>query len=460
MIVNEKLDIGYLKLICKRYQREVNIMVTDSGTKIPKSRWLHIIPPAMLVYIVAFMDRTNIGFAIAGGMDKALGMTATLSGLAAGIFFIGYLSLQVQGAQMAERGSAKKFITWTIVAWGGLAVLSGFVQNFTQLLIIRFLLGVAEGGVWPAILTILSHWFPNEERGRANAYFLMNVPIASIVTGPLSGWIVSTYSWRHVFVIEGIVAFVLMFIWLPLISDRPSEAKWIAKEEKDWIETKLREEQEALGGNKSEKVPFSKVISNGNVWKLSIIYCCFCIGVYGFALWLPTILKDITKSGMTGVGLLSAVPYIGCIIGLYVWAKLADKTMNRRFFTAIGLLIFAICLVLSVVFKSNTWMSFIFLIGCGVMFQAPSSTFWTMLPLLFDSDMSASTRGVVNGIGNLGGFIGPYLVGMLTTMFSQGVGLYTLAGFMVLGFLLTMTLPGVTTGSDLKSNLPKNEVDV
>ena len=432
-------------------------MDTSFEKKIPNGRWLHIIPPAMLVYIVAFMDRTNIGFAIAGGMDKDLAMTATLSGIAAGIFFIGYLSLQVKGAQIAERGSAKKFIAWTILAWGGLAVLSGFVQDFNQLLIIRFLLGVAEGGVWPAILTILGHWFPNEERGRANAYFIMNVPIASIITGPLSGFIIASFSWRYVFIIEGAIALILMVIWLPLISDRPSEAKWISKEERDYIEGKLREEQEALGGNKKEKIPFKKVLSDINVWKFSIIYCCFCIGVYGFALWLPTILKNLTGSGMTGVGLLSSVPYIGCIFGLLIWAKLSDKSMNRRFYTALGMAIFAACLVLSVVFKDNVWLSFTFLIGCGVFFQAPSSTFWTMVPLLFPSDSAASSRGFINGIGNLGGFIGPYLLGFLATTFNQGVGMYTLAGFMFLGVAVTMTLPKVTAGVGHEKNLKSVE---
>lgn len=281
----------------------------------------------------------------------------------------------------------------------------------------------------------------------------MNAPIASIITGPISGLIIATMSWRYVFIIEGAIALVLMIIWLPLISDRPSEAKWISKEEKDYIEGKLREEQEALGAGKKEKISFKKVLSDINVWKFSVIYCCFCIGVYGFALWLPTILKNLTGSGMTAVGFLSAIPYIGCIVGLYIWAKLSDKSLNRRFYTALGMLIFAACLVLSVVFKDNVWLSFTFLIGCGVFFQAPSSTFWTMVPLLFPSDSAASSRGFINGVGNLGGFIGPYLLGFLATTFNQGVGMYTLAAFMVLGVVVTMTLPKVTAGVDLKLNV-------
>ena len=285
----------------------------------------------------------------------------------------------------------------------------------------------------------------------------MNVPIASIVTGPLSGFIVSTYGWRNVFIIEGAIAIILLFIWFPLISDRPGDAKWISKEEKDYIESKLREEQELLKGKEVAKVSLGKLLTNVNMWKLIVIYMCFCIGTYGFALWLPTLLKTLTHSGMTGVGLLSAIPYAGTIIGLYVFAQLSDRTMNRRLYTAIPLLAFGICLMLSVVFKNNVWVSFAFLIGCGVFFQAPSSTFWTMPPLLFESDMAASSRGIINGLGNLGGFLGPYLVGFLTTLFNSGVGIYTLAGFMVIGFLVTMTLPEKTAGTNTKSRLSKSQ---
>lgn len=164
-----------------------------STEAIPAKRWGRIIPPAILVYIFGFMDRTNIGFAMAGGMSDALQMTATLSGLAAGIFFIGYMVLQVPGGHIAETGNAKKFIAVSILAWSAICTSLGFVQTSTQLLVLRFLVGVAEGGVWPAILVIISHWFPSSERGRANSYFIMNVAIASIITGPISGWLVTTF---------------------------------------------------------------------------------------------------------------------------------------------------------------------------------------------------------------------------------------------------------------------------
>ena len=155
-------------------------MIETTDRPLPQARWWRIIPPAMLVYIFSFMDRTSTGFAIAGGMEKDLSLSASMAGLVAGIFFIGYVILQAPGGHWAEHYSAKKFIGVSILVWGGLTILCGFTQNALQLLIVRFLVGVAEGGVWPAMLVILSHWFPDKERGRANAFFIMNIAVASI----------------------------------------------------------------------------------------------------------------------------------------------------------------------------------------------------------------------------------------------------------------------------------------
>ncbi|WP_252317690.1 MULTISPECIES: MFS transporter [Symbiopectobacterium] len=211
---------------------------------IPNARWWHIIPATILVYIVAFMDRTNIGIAIAGGMDKDLGITSSVAGAAAGIFFFGYLFLQIPGGHFAEKASAKKFIAWTIVFWCGLAMVSGFVQNTWQLMTVRFFLGVAEGGVYPAILALIGHWFPNKERARAIAFFQMNMAIAVIITSPISGWLIQNYDWRVMFIVEGLVSLALLFIWLPLVADHPKDAKWLSAQEREWIETELRNDAE------------------------------------------------------------------------------------------------------------------------------------------------------------------------------------------------------------------------
>ncbi len=218
-------------------------MTAANSLRIPNKRWVRIIPPTIIIYIIAYMDRMNISFAIAGGMSKSLGLSMTSSGLAAGIFFFGYLLLQLPAGHIAEHGSAKRYILWTIVAWGGISLLTAFVQNAWQLVGMRFLLGVAEGGLYPAILTIISNWFPTKETGRANAFFLMSLPLSTLITNPVSGWIVANSDWRRLFIMEGCVSLALICVWLPLISDHPEQAKWISKEEKEYLVETLREEQ-------------------------------------------------------------------------------------------------------------------------------------------------------------------------------------------------------------------------
>nr|WP_295970832.1 MFS transporter [uncultured Bacillus sp.] len=413
---------------------------------IPKGRWLHIIPACVIVYIVAFLDRGNISFAIAGGMDKELGMAASISGLAAGIFFVGYLILQVPGGHIAEKGNAKKFIAWTIAAWGGLAILNGFVQSTNQLLLVRFLLGVAEGGVYPAILTIISHWFPSEEQGRANAYFQMNVAIANIIAGPLSGFIIQATGWRELFIIEGVLSLALIFVWLPLISNRPSEAKWISKEELEWIEGKIAEDQASIKGGSQRKVSMGELFKNINMVKLIAIYFFMQIGFYGFSLWLPTLLKSISSGGMGTIGLLSAAPYIMCIVGQYVFANLCDKTQNRKLYTALPILGFAVCLTLATLTKNSVWVSYAFMVLCGTFLQAATGPFWTLPSNLFPAEVAGAGRGIINALGNLGGFVGPYMVGFIIQYMNQSAGTYSLVFFLLLGVVLVFTIPSSVNG--------------
>lgn len=414
---------------------------TLTTKKIPNKRWLHIIPPILLVYIVAYMDRTNVGFAMAGGMSKELGMTASVSGIAAGIFFIGYLFLQVPGGQIAEKRSAKKFISFTIIAWGILAIASGFSRNTTQLLILRFLLGVAEGGVMPAVLTIVRHWFPSEERGRATAFVIMNNPIASIITGPLSGLILTRFTWHYVFIIEGIISLALILIWLPLISDRPETAKWISKEERDYLVERLEAEQKCMEVSQQKKTSLKDILNNKTLWKLVLIFFFVQTGVYGYTLWLPTILKNLTNTGMGQVGILSIFPYIATIIGLFVFPSLSDKSMKRKKYIVITIVGFAICLYLSVGFQHSIWLSFIMLVGCGLFLQASSAIFMTIPPAVFSSEVAGGATGLINALGNLGGFIGPFLVGLLMQVFSYSMSIYSLVISLVLAIIITFTLP-------------------
>ncbi|KAA8670811.1 MFS transporter [Clostridium sp. HV4-5-A1G] len=409
-------------------------MKTVYSKKITNERWIHILPPCIIIYIVAFIDRTNIGLAIAGGMDKTLAINSSVAGLAAGIFSIGYLILQVPGGNIAEHGSAKKFIALSIVMWSVLSIVNGFVNNSFELLVVRFLLGVAEGGVYPAILVLITHWFPDEERGRATGWFNMNYPIANIIASPISGWIMSIYSWRWVFIIEGILSFALLFIWYPLINNYPSDAKWIKKDELDWLENKLSNEKSQVERNISIQKTSNNIFTSTNLWLLVITYFCYMTGIFGYYLWLPTLIKDLTHTGIAVVGLLSIIPYIGSAMGIWFFSRLSDRTLKRKLYAVIPMVGLAASLSLSVVFKFNMWLSYIFLVFGGVFVQSYNSSFWAIPPMIFKADVAGAARGIINGMGNLGAFLGPYLLGLIMTyMKSADVGMYILAVILLIG---------------------------
>ncbi|CUH97262.1 putative membrane protein [Propionispora sp. 2/2-37] len=421
----------------------------DKGMKIPNKRWIYIIPATIILYIMTFMDRMNISFAIAGGMREDLGLSMTIAGLAAGIFFVGYMFLQIPGGYIAEHKSAKKFITFTIIGWGSLTVANGFVTEEWQLLLVRFLLGVVEGGVYPAILVILGNWFPANEIGRANAMFMTSTSLAAIITNPVSGWIVEHYHWQWLFIGEGIVSLLLIGIWLPLIEDTPEKAKWLSDAEKEYLVSTLKKEKElALEEMKKKhiKVSYKELLCNKNMWLLILIFNCGMIGAYGLNLWMPTIIKSLTKTGMTKVGLLSILPYITSIIGLYIIGYFSDKTRNRRFFTALPLICFGLGLWLSTLFSDNAWVSFIIIVVTGLFIKSMPSSFWTMVPMLFPPGSIGAIRGFINAFGNLGSFVGPYMVGLITSTYGLTYGLYSLVGALLLGAFLTIFLPAKTAG--------------
>ncbi len=420
--------------------------MSEEVKKIPGKRWLHVIPPCILIYIFSYMDRTNIGFAMAGGMSAELNMTASISGLAAGIFFIGYLFLQVPGGDLAERGYAKKFIAICILLWSGISIVNGFVESVTQLLVVRFILGFVEGGVWPAVMVIISHWFPQKERGLANSCFIMVLAISSIVTGPISGWLVTMFNWRYLFIIEGCVSLLLIFAWWPLIDENPQSAKWLSKEERDYLVTTLAEEQKSISKDAGH-VSFKQVIGNLDMWKLILIYFASTVGLYGFAMWLPTILKNLTSSGMAQIGLLSTLPYFAMMLGLYVFGKLSDKSGNRKKYVVIPYLGIAICFLISNFLRDYTWVSFAFLVAVGFFLQSACGSFWTIPTMLFPSNVAGAGMVLINALGNLGGFFVPFIVGFLTTQFNSiYVGTYFVVVTMIVGALIAMSLPKKTEG--------------
>jgi MFS family permease len=428
-----------------------SVVSITTPSAIPKARWWRILPPAVIIYIIAYMDRVNIGFAMAGGMNKDLHLTAAASGFAAGIFFWGYLVLQVPGGHFAEHGSAKKFIAWTILGWGVVSLLTGFVQNAWQLYTMRFLLGVAEGGVYPAVLVVISKWFPQKELGRANALFLISLPLSAALTNPISGFVVQHYGWRGLFFFEGVVSLSLILIWWPLISDRPETAKWISKEEKEYLLTTLASERSKREAKmkmvRQTKWSYGHLLRDKNLWVMTILYFCYTSGGYGYLMWLPTLLKNLTKMSLTNVGWLSALPLVAAVAGVYGFGALSDRKGNRRIWCANALWGFGIAFWISTIFPGHIWITYALIVVTGLLSKAMQSPCWSMPALVFPEGVSGGARGIINGIGNLGGFLGPVLVGWFTTKTgSMNGGIHALTVVLLIGGTATMLMPKITAG--------------
>jgi MFS family permease len=426
--------------------------VTLAATKppIPAARWIRIIPPTIVVYIIAYMDRMNIGFAIAGGMTNSLGLSPAAAGMAAGVFFFGYVLLQVPAGHVSEHGSARKYILWTILAWGGISVLTAFVQSAWQLYAMRFLLGVAEGGLYPSLLTVIANWFPRRELGRANAFFLMSLPLSTLFTNPISGWIVSNFSWRWLFAVEGCISLSLIAIWLPLISDRPEDASWISDDERNYlVATLAAEKKDSLGSCPTGGVNgYRRLLADRNLWLLVALLICYTSGQYGFSIWLPTLIKNLTGRNLTTVGWLSSLPYLTALGGLYVFGALSDGTRNPRFCTVLSLVGFGLCFWLATLFPRHAWISVALLVLTGCFTKAMQAPFWVMPPLLFPSGLSGGARGIINALGNLGGFLGPSLMGWLAAkMGDLRFGILGVSLLLVLSAGFTALLPRVTSES-------------
>ncbi|RMT69281.1 hypothetical protein ALP29_00167 [Pseudomonas syringae pv. avii] len=414
---------------------------TTQSPPVVDLRWLRVIPPIVITCIMSYMDRINIAFAMPGGMADDLGVSASMVGLAGGIFFVGYLFLQVPGGKLAVHGSGKRFIGWSLLAWAVISILTGFVTNHYQLLFLRFALGVAEGGMLPVVLTMISNWFPDKERGRANAIVIMFVPLAGIITAPLSGWIIAALDWRMLFIIEGVLSAVVMVLWMLTISDRPQEAKWISERERDYLITTLAEEQKAIAAKAVKNASLSEVMADKTLWHLIALNFFYQAGIYGYTLWLPSIVKELTQSGMGKVGMLATLPYVAAMFGMLMFSNLSDRSGKRRAFIAVPLAGLALCLTLSVILREHIWLSFAALVGCGFFLQAAAGIFWTIPAKIFSAEAAGGARGLINALGNLGGFCGPYIVGVLISQYSQSIGVYSLALSVALAAVLAMTLP-------------------
>jgi MFS family permease len=430
---------------------DLRFVKTAGGSRvpngIPNGRWYRIVPALVVLNCIAYMDRYNIGYAIAGGLAPDLGINANYGGIAAGVFFWGYLVFQFPGGHLAERGYAKIFITVALLIWSLLTIGTAFVRTGPELMAVRFLVGVAEGGVFPAIYTILGNWFPARESGRASAFFITNTAIASLIAGPLAGYILTVYDWRALFIVEGLMSLAFATIWIPLMSETPASARWLSQAERNYLISEIAADQLRAGDLPTARISILNLLRDRNLWILSAVYLCYHIADGGYVIWLPSIMRAVTKQGIGIVGVLTVTPFVLSFIGLYVFGTLSDKSQNRRRYIVISMLAFAVCFSAAAALSDHGWLSFCLLSASGLFLKPTISLFWTLPMVIFGKDTVGGARGLINGIGNLGGFFGPAIIGFaLTYVGGFETGVYILAGFLFIGAALMPLLPGIVSG--------------
>ncbi|MFF2287885.1 MFS transporter [Peribacillus butanolivorans] len=403
-----------------------------------RKRWMRLIPLVFITYSLAYLDRANYGFGVAGGMGEDLNITAGVSSFLAALFFLGYFFFQVPGAHYAEKKSAKKLIFWSLILWGGLATLTGMATSVEWLYPIRFMLGVVESAVMPAMLVFLSHWFLKEERSRANTFLILGNPVTVLWMSILSGYLLKAFDWRWLFIIEGLPAVLWAFIWYKLVNDRPKDAKWLTDQEKKNMESVLQEEQAALKPVKNYREAFK----SKQVIVLSIQYFTWSIGVYGFVMWLPSIIKKASHMDIVATGWLSSGPYLLAVISMLTLSYFSDKTLNRKTFVWTSLLVGAVAFFGSfMIGTSNFWLSYALLVIAGGAMYAPYGPFFAIIPEILPRNVAGGAMALINSMGALGSFVGAYFVGYLNGLTGgPGASYIFMAGSLLISALLTLTV--------------------
>jgi len=409
--------------------------MTMNNTIAPK-RWYRLIPVAFITYSLAYLDRANFGFAAAGEMAKDLHITAATSSLLGSLFFLGYFFFQIPGAHYAANKSAKKLIFWSLILWGALAAATGLVNNIALLMIIRFMLGVVESAVMPAMIILLSRWFTKKERSRANTFLILGNPVTILWMSIVSGYLVNAVGWRWMFIWEGLPAIIWAFFWWRLVNDKPANATWLAEEEKRSLEIVLQKEQQAIKPVKN----YAAAFKSKAVILLCLQYALWSIGVYGFVIWLPSIIKAAPQMSIVETGWLSSLPYAFAIIGMITASYFSDKTLNRKIFVWPSLLVASLAFYGSYLIGTNNfWLSFVLLVIAGTAMYAPYGPFFAILTDILPANVTAGAIALINSFGALGSFAGSYLVGYLNGRTGGfGASYIFMAGSLLLSAILTI----------------------
>jgi ACS family tartrate transporter-like MFS transporter len=434
--------------------------IIDESALVRKIGW-RIIPFVFVLYIISYLDRANIGYA-ALQMNRDLALSSEAFGFASGIFFLGYFLFEVPSNVMLNKFGARVWIARILITWGILAVISAFVQNATQLYVLRFLLGVAEAGFFPGIIVYLTYWFRAKELATTVALFTAAIPVSYIIGAPLSTWIMDNVhwlqwsGWRWMLVLEGLPALiggVLCFLYL---TDKPAQAKWLTSVEREWLLNELERDRNVRP--KAKHLSAFKVMTSPKVLYLSFIYFVYQCGSLGVGYWMPQIIKGFSsKLSHTEIGLIAMVPYFFATVVMILWSRNSDRKNERRLHSAIPLAVAALALV-GAGLTSNPYVAVTMISLSLAGLYAFKSPFWALPTLFLERSTAAVSIAVINSIGNLGGFAGPFAIGLIKGAGKSATpGLLFLAGLLVVSFLMTVFIR-ITERDDSEAGTPVGAV--
>lgn len=405
-----------------------------------RSRWTRLLPIMIVAFLIAFMDRTNISFAIPT-MGKDLGFSASELGFAAGALFLGYGFAQFAGGAVADRGYGKQLILFMMVLWGLAEMAQAYVTNLHQLVIVRIVLGVAEGGIFPTFMLFTKNWFAPAEQARANGLWQICYPLAAMISGPLAGFILRDGSWRDLFIIEGILPVVWAFVWVWGVADSPSKAKWLSNDDKNallaHLESAALTASGAASSEETRRTYFQEIAQRPMLFFIVAIFF-WNLGFLGFVIWLPSVIAMAGPVSSMSVGLLSAIPFLLAIAVMQWLARLADKagTLNAIaswtvFLAGVGFIVGGWS------GRSSLIVNVSLLSFAGALLYASQPLIWTVLSRMVSKTNAGLVIGTMNASGVLGGFSGSYLVGFVRNATGQfAAGLWLLGGCLTVASVL------------------------
>lgn len=426
-----------------------HIPETATRARLRRKLVLRLSPFLGLLYLVNYLDRTNIAFAGPAGMNDELGLTAAAFGLASGIFFVGYLLLEIPSNLALYRFGARRWLARIMVSWGVVASAMAFVPNAESLYVLRLLLGMAEAGFAPGVLFYLSYWFARQDRARAMAFFLVAIPLTSVIGAPVAGALMEAgdgllfglSGWRFMILMTGIPAVVLGVACWFYLTDRPSDASWLSDDEKRLLLSDL--EAEHTGGHHVHRV--RDALLDKRVWLLGLVYFALLYGMYAVSFFVPTIIDGFqqlygVEYSTLQLGLLTAIPYGAAAIAMVLWARRADRRDEVVRHFAVAAVAGSIGIVASV-YAGNPMLAMAGLTLGAVGILAAMPTFWAMPTRMLTGAAAAGGIALVNTLGNAAGIAGPYLTGWFSdTTGSQRVGMWVIAGFLLFAALIALAV--------------------